>query len=169
MGPMMKTMSLAVAGLLLTAAAADAQQMRRSNRIATPQAVLQDAPAGSRIAERVETVPSGDVEQAVANLTEQWNSGDISGFVSDDFNDASRFNQNMTTEVPRDARLRLESVRGVQTVRQIIAPDGQGGRIRISTVTATAATRLEFNDPAAGFLSVPGTNEITFEVREPVN
>jgi hypothetical protein len=158
-----------LAGGVLTASIADAQQMRRSNRIATPKAVLQNAPDGASIVGKVENIPADDVRQAVENLSENWNSGDISGFVSDDFDDARRFNQNMTVEVPRDARLRLESVQGVQTVRQIVAPDGRGGMMRISTVTATASTRLEFNDAAAGFLSIPGTNEITFEVTEPVN
>lgn len=166
---MRNAIAILLAGGFLFVTVAEAQQMRRSNRIATPKAVLQNAPDGSRIVGQVENIPADDVRAAVENLSESWNSGDISGFVSDDFDDAQRFNQNMTVEVPRDARLRLESVQGVQTVRQIVAPDGAGGRVRISTVTATASTRLEFNDPAAGFLSIPGTNEFTFEVREPVN
>lgn len=155
-------LSAVVIVLLVQPVLASAQEMRRMNPIATPAAV----PAGAEVVAAPKPIQAAATKTAVEQLAGKWNVSDLGAALSENFYDKSRFMDAMVTSVPRDTRMRVNSVGGVQTIQQMIVDDPQGGKLRISTVTATAATQLELNDPAQGFVRVPGTNEILFDVIE---
>lgn len=146
-----------------------ANQMRAFNRIPSPATALADAPKGSFLPEQVENVSNSDVSDAVKSLADDWNGPGMSEHIGEGFFDHQRLSQSMMTSVPRDARLKIESTRGIQTNNQFISPAANGRLQRVSTVTVTARTRIELNEAGAGFLNVPGTNEITFQVIETQN
>lgn len=163
-------MMLATAGTtaLLMTGVANAGQMRGFKPIATPEQTLQDLPEGSQVVNTVEEVPANEIADTARDLAKAWNGPGLGNMISDDKFDKDRFTRSMVTEVPRDARLELESVRGVRTLNQAIVPDGNGGFNRVSTVTATLSTRLITNDAQAGFVNAPGVNEVRFQVVEPL-
>ena len=67
--------------------------------------------------------------------------------------------------VPRDAKLRIQSVQGIQTLQQYIKPGSGTSRGElVSIVSATVRTQLEFNSSTAGFVSRTGTNEFLLEI-----
>lgn len=148
---------------MLGIAAAHAQEWRSIRPIATAGPL----PAGAK---RVETkpIPVPAIRQAAEQFAAAWNQSSGDDTLSANFYDASRHRDAMVTGVPRDAKLVLESVRGVQTLQQFETIDAVHGRVRVSTVSATLSTRLQFNDPGQGFVSVPGVNEVLLEVMEPL-
>jgi hypothetical protein len=155
---------LVFATLVLLAAptAASAQEMRRFNPIPAPGPL----PPGAQRVERVAPVDTRLVRAAVERIAATWNAGDLDPLVSDSYYDKSRFRDAMVTEVPRDAHLRVESIGGIQTLDQMLVDDPAGGRLRVSTVSVTAGTRIQLNDPTSGFVAAPGTNELILEVTE---
>lgn len=161
----MRFLSASAAALLLLVCPAflAAQELRQFNPIPTPARV----PPGAEVV-APSAIDPGAVRGAVERLAANWNVSDLGETVSDSYYDKSRFRDAMITEVPRDARMRVESMGGIQTHQQMLVDDPAGGRLRISTVTVTAQTRLELNDPTEGFVRVPGTNEIILEVVEKI-
>lgn len=156
-------MTLCLAAIVALVGEASANGFRTLNPVATPGKL----PPGARI---VETVPvdARKVSEAARLYAEGWNSGDAKVAPAADYHDGERWKEAMVTSVPRDARLRLESVRSVQTVQQLVVNDPKLGPLRVSTVAATLATRLQFNDPIQGFVSVPGVNEVVLEITEEI-
>ena len=157
-------------GLVATFGISDAQ-MRRLDKIPSRAAANQNLPNGAALVRKIAPVPIEEVEAAAEAVVDSWNNpatiGDI--FVDGKF-DKRRFERAMITEVPRDARLELESVRSVQTLQQMIVAGeevGQGpGFVRVSTVSATLSTRLIVNDPDVDFVNMFGLNEVRFQVVE---
>jgi hypothetical protein len=144
-----------------------AKQMRGFDAIPTAERVLETLPEGAELVNEIANVPHNEVAEAADELAQSWNGPGLAGKISDAKFDKDRFDRAMITEVPRDARLELNAVRSIQTLNQAIAPDGQGGFVRISTVAATVSTRV-LNDPAEGFVNAPGLNEMRFRVTEPL-
>ncbi|MEM7504318.1 MAG: hypothetical protein AAF417_19920 [Pseudomonadota bacterium] len=140
-----------------------AQHMRALSVIPTPDAL----PEGAEPVANVAPVDPGKIDSALGKVAGAWNTESMNELLTDDYYDKSRFQDAMQTEVPKDARLRMNTFGAVQTLQQMIVDDG-GQRVRVSTVSAMANTQVEFNDPKNGSLVVPGTNELIFEVREPV-
>jgi hypothetical protein len=70
--------------------------------------------------------------------------------------------------LPRDAKLRVLGIESIQTLEQTIdvTPDDQ--QTRISVVTATVRSQLEFDDPVSGFTRLDGTNEFLLRIKEPL-
>lgn len=152
-----------VIGALLIAGAAHGQEFRPFNPIPTAGRL----PAGAKIVDAKPVDPEA-IKRAAEGFAANWNQGNTGEALAEGFYDASRFQDAMVSNVPRDARLVLESVRGVQTLQQVEKDDAAQGRIRISTVSATLATKIQFNDAAQGFVSIPGVNEVILEVTERV-
>lgn len=157
-----------VALAVMLSAPIGAKQMRGFDAIPTPERAQADLPEGATVVKAIDNVPRQDVAEAASELAEVWNGPGLADKISDAKFDKNRFDRAMITEVPRDARLELESVRSVATLAQGIVPDGAGGFNRVSTVAATLSTRLIVNDPGVGFVSAPGVNEIRFQVTEPL-
>jgi len=136
-------------------------EFRQINPIPRPGRVEK----GSVPRERIRSVPREDIVKAVKEMFSTWNNGNLGKYLSDDFYDKTRLLDNMYEEVPRDARIRLLSVGETQTMgqREEIIPNGK--RI-ISTVSVTADTQIEFNDPQRGFRRLEGRNEYILRVTE---
>jgi hypothetical protein len=108
-------------------------------------------------------------EQALTQVVQAWNSGELEKTVSDQFYDKSRLLDAVDTEVPRNARVRLLSVQAVQTFSQRMDNDPRFGPVLVSRISATARTQVEFNDPGTGNLvNRPGVNEFIMVVRQRV-
>lgn len=159
--------SLIALGVMLSAPGG-AKQMRGFDVIPTPERAQADLPEGAELVQEIANVPRQEISDAAVELAGAWNGPGLADQIADTKFDKGRFERAMITEVPRDARLAVESVRSVATLAQGIVPDGAGGFNRVSTVAATLSTRLTINDPVVGFVSAPGVNEIRFQVTEPL-
>ena len=162
-----RQLTLAVALSVAVAGGALANEMRRFTPIPSAAQALADAPEGAELPEKFERVARGEVSDATGELSDAWTDQDLGAHLGDTFFDGQRLEQNMDIRVPHDAQMAVEAVRSVHTQNQYIVRDEDGGRVRVSTVTATVSTRTVANDPATGtFVRVPGLNRLTFEVRE---
>ena len=132
--------------------------------ILTPQAGL---PEGAKPVSRIEPVNRKIVEGAVKKLMEAWNGNALEKMLGKEFYDKSRLDDAMDDKVPRDAKLRVLSIQGVQTLNQYIE-DRDEKKSRVSTVSVTVRTQLEFNDPENGFQRREGTNEYVFRIKQRV-
>jgi hypothetical protein len=153
------------------AAAAAAQESRQLNRIATPQTANKLAPAalppGARLAATAHPVPAANVEAAVRQLAAAWNTAAMRPLLANNFYDKDRLIDALA-RVPRDARLRVVAVEGINTLSQWIEKVADGREQYVSRVSATVRTQVEYNDARAGFQRLDGTNELVLIVREPV-
>ena len=148
----------------------NSQEMRQIKRVRTPASLAKEIPEGAMAVsqEKLKPVPAGEVSGAVKDLARAWNTPAVGEKISESYFDKSRFNDATATELPWNARLTLQSVRAMQTVNQVIVPNKDGTMSRISTVSVIADTQIELNDSVEGFVRVPGTNEIIFDVIEKV-
>lgn len=154
-----------VAVLLMVQPYSHARQFRSLVPIATPDQASSRLPDGARPVERIRQLDRGTVETAMRQVAERWNTPEMSGLLADEFYDQSRLLDNMDFIVPRDATIRLQSIQGIQTLQQYIVPAMDGGREkRVSIVSATARTQIEFERPGSGFVRLPGTNEYILKI-----
>lgn len=162
------TTLLILAGLLLlTAASTQARQFRIIQPIATPENVNDALPDGARPVESVQPVTREQLEPHLRKLFQDWESGQIDEHLAEDFWDSQRLLDTLDVVVPRDANLRLQSIQGIQTLSQYMQQDAEtGGDERVSIVSATVRTQLEFNTPGGGFIRRPGVNEFILQVTE---
>jgi hypothetical protein len=80
--------------------------------------------------------------------------------------DSARLTQAVQRNVPKDAKLRLLSVQGVQTLQQYrLEPTANSGGKLVSVVTALANTQLEYQG-ANGLVSLPGRNEYRLKITQ---
>ena len=137
--------------------AAEAREFRSIQPIARPGAL----PAGAQAMAEPLPVPRSEVEQAVHAVARAWNTGEMDPLLSDDFASKSRLLDTLAEVVPRDARLAVLGIGAVSTLEQY----RQEGRA-VSTVSAVVHSQIEFNDPLAGFVRLPGRAEWYFRVEE---
>ncbi len=140
------------------------QEMRAINPISTParlkisgENVQQPTPLN------VENVRSN-----VENLFNTWNNGDVTNKLSDNFYDKTRFGDAMQTNIPRDSKVKVMGMGSVQTLEQRIVTDPDGSKRKVTLGSVNVNSQVEFNDPGKGFVRVPGTNEIVFEMSEKI-
>ncbi len=150
--------AISIVGLLPDTGAT--QEMRAINPIPTPAPL---PPGTTRVASPQPLDPGG-VRVNVEQFMSKWNDGDLGGMIAENFYEKSRFEDAMLTNVPRDARVKVQGIGGVQTMQQVVVDDPAGGRVRVTTGSAMVRTQIEFNDPKQGFVKVPGTNEVIFEI-----
>ena len=151
--------------LLIANTALNARQFRTITPIASPAANKVGLPEGAVPVDQPEPVAREEVQPMLQELIAKWNTLEMADTLSEEFYDKSRLMDVMDTGVPRNAKLRLQSIQGVQTLQQYIVPDSSGGRgEQVSIVSATARTQLEFNSSTSAFVSLPGTNEFILEI-----
>ena len=123
------------------------------------------APEGTIPVENIEPIAREDIEPLVKDMIEKWNTSEMSSILSEQFYDKSRLIDAVDTAVPRDAKLRVQSIQGIQTLGQFLKP-GQGNERSelISIVSATVRTQLEFNNSSGTFVNRSGTNEFILQV-----
>jgi hypothetical protein len=140
------------------------QEKRTINPIATPAKLK----VGGEAVKTPVPLAKETVQANVEKVFKTWNNGDMSNTLSDGFYNKSRFGDAMQTNVPTSSQLKIESMGSVQTMEQRIVNDPDGGRSRVTLGAVTVRSQVEFNDPSRGFVRVPGTNEIVFEMREKI-
>lgn len=156
---------LFICTLCLIGGLTQARQFRILQPIATPINQVVDLPVGAIPVEQPQLITREEAEPYVQQVIEKWNTNQMAETLSDEFYDKSRFMDVMDTVVPREAKLRIQSVQGVQTLQQYIMPNPTGERgDQVSIVSVAVRTQLEFNSPTAGFVSLPGTNEYILEI-----
>ena len=164
MGNAIPVLLLILVFILFLPSSGTCQEMRSINPVATPTKIKM---AGDAVPEPV-PLDTGQVRDKVERTFDTWNNGDVGGMLSDNFYDKSRFNDAMQTKIPRDSRVKVQGMGSVQTLEQRIVNDPDGGRRRVTLGSVTVNSQIEFNDPAKGFVRVPGTNELIFEMSEKI-
>lgn len=151
--------------MLASGSSLRARQFRQLVPIATPEVPAANLPEGAVPVDRVMQLDRDQVEPLLRQVLEKWNAPGMTETLAKEFFDSSRLMDAMGVIVPRDATLRLQSVQGIQTLQQYIMPNPDEGRDEmISIVSATARTQVEFNQPGAGFVRLPGVNEFILKV-----
>ncbi len=159
---------MAVGGSFLAVTdSADARQFRRIVPIAAPVKIRSVLPDDAVPVKTLQQLGREDVKAAVNQVLSKWNTGELEQVLSKDFFDRSRLTDAVDTIVPRDATLRVESIQGVQTLQQYIMP-ADDGNTRVSIVSATVRTQLEFNASDGSYVRLPGVNEFILKVTQPV-
>lgn len=137
----------------------EAREFRQLKAIPTPATLPADAVA----VKDLQPIAREIIEEGVENVMAHWNTPQLQEVLSEDFYDAQRLEDNVQTYAPRDADIRLLSIRGHQLLQQY----RQNGN-RISRVSVTVSTQVEFEDPAQGFQTRQGTLELVLKVTEPM-
>lgn len=160
---MPRSTRFAVAVLATTAGLAVAQEFRTISPIRAPRTPL---PQGAQRVVPQKSVDRAKVEEAVAKIAAAWNTPDLERHLAPGFHDRARLTDNLASRAPRDARLRVLGIQGMQVLDQYLQP-GSAGRppTIVSQVSVTVRTQIEFND-AAGFQRLDGTNELVIEIPE---
>lgn len=161
-GPVLVAALIAVPG---PGADAVARTFRDINPIARPGAL----PEGAQRVVALKPVDRQLVVKALHSIARAWNTGALGPLLADDFTNGSRLLDTLAEVVPRDARLRILSVRSVSTLDQYRQLERDSGKMRqVSTVSAIVDTQIEFNDPDQGFQRLDGTSEYVLRITEPV-
>lgn len=154
--------------LLLVVAATNttyARQFRLLTPIASPESQGANLPKGAVAIEQKQPITRGEIEPLLRDVVTKWNTAEMASTLSEQFYDASRLLDVMDTGVPRDAKLRIQSIQGIQTLQQYKMPADNGRNNIVSIVSATARTQLEFNS-STGLTRLPGTNEFILKVTQ---
>lgn len=144
-----------------------AEEFRRITPIATPKKSV-SFPKGARPVAVPVPVDSGIIESAIKDIMASWNTAALAGKLSENFYDKDRLLDAINTKVPRDAKLQILSIQGIQTLNQYTLADASGKESLFSTVSVIVRTQVEFNDPSKGFQRLEGTNEYILTVRQGV-
>jgi hypothetical protein len=105
------------------------------------------------------------VENAMKKIVNFWSRNDLQKVLGKEFYDRERLQDAMNSKVPRDARLDILSIQGIQTLGQEIVK-GEKGEMVVSTVSVTARTEVLYNDPQKGLQRLEGTNEYIIRIKE---
>lgn len=137
----------------------EAREFRQLKTIPTPATL----PTGAVAVKDLQPIPRAVLEEGVENIMAHWNTPQLEEVLSEDFYDAQRLEDNVLTYAPRDANIRLLSIRGHQLLQQYRQDEN-----RISRVSVTVGTQVEFESPAQGFQTRQGTIELILKVTEPM-
>lgn len=99
-----KTGILLILSILFTTTLLEARELRRLNRIQTPDQSAALLPTGAVRVARVNPVPRAEVERFLADFARDWNSGNQGSYVADDFVDRARLVENQDIKVPQIGR-----------------------------------------------------------------
>ncbi len=150
--------------LSLAGSPSQARQFRNLTPIESP-GTKENLPEGAIPVKQAQPLSRSDVEPLIRDVIEKWNSSEMSATLSDQFYDKSRLMDVVSTGVPRDAKLRIQSIQGIQTLQQYQMPAENDRKNLVSIVSATARTQLEFNT-SAGLQRRVGTNEFILKITQ---
>ena len=145
----------------------EAAEFRSKNTIMTPTTL----PAGARRVAQFMPVDRALVEKAVKRLFNACctDIAALDGLIADNFVNKSRVLDNFVERFPRDGKLILLGMQGVQTLNQHIETDPEGGgEVLVSTVSVIARSEIQFNDPQTGFTRLPGTVDYIFRFEQKI-
>ena len=147
---------------LSTAVAAEFRSLRK---IATPATSAR--PEGAKTVEAFVPVDKQAVEAAIREVFAGWNSPGMTGFLAGGFQDAGRLGDSAQS-IPKDARIDVLAVSGIQTLDQYIQPAEAptDPNLLVSQVSVTVRTQIVYNDVGQGYQRIEGTNEYIVEVSQ---
>lgn len=143
---------------------ADAAQFRKFKKIRTPSAAKKDLPDGFSAVPEPIRLPRSIVSRLLREFLKSWNGGELEDHLAGNFYDRNRLLDTISEDVPRDARLRLVSVQGVDMLDQSSRALGRGRFVVVSRVAARARIQIEFTDPGFGFRRIETNAEYIFKV-----
>ncbi len=150
--------------LMIISSMAFAGEFRTIKPIPTPVMIPKGAkPTG------VEEIAPQKATSYMKEILNSWNNKKLSQHIAPDFYNKSRLLDAMTdpNKVPPDAKIRLISIKSIQTLNQYERPLSNGaGKEIIRTLSVTADSQIELNDPSRGFRKLEGTNEYIIRVIE---
>lgn len=155
--------------LVLGSLVVNARQFRSARPIATPAATTFELPEGARPVDEIVPLSREQVTPALTEVIDAWNGASLEQTLSDDFYDADRLNYALDNIAPRNARLELQSIEGVQTLQQYIEddPDRAGRERLVNRVSVTARTQIEFENSQGAFQRRSGVNEYLLKITFP--
>ncbi|MBF0609868.1 MAG: hypothetical protein G8345_14090 [Magnetococcales bacterium] len=145
--------------LILHPYSGEAGQFRSFVAIAAPE----ENPAGFTRPAKPRSLPRPLVEKVVKNVMDSWNTGQMDHYLSESFQDKSRLLDAMVEHVPKDAKIRVMSIRGVQLLDQVERANSDG-LTTIHTVSVAVRTQVEFNHPTNGQQRLDGNNEMILRI-----
>ena len=159
----MKPLLAALALLaLLPAAPLEAREFRKINKMGpAPKAAQPGEDAQNFI-----PVDKALVDQAVESIMALWSTPQMQEYLSKDFYERDRLKDVIDSRLPRDAEVRIMGIGGAQTLQQREEVGASGVPERISEVSVTVRTQLQYTDPANGLMRFPGTTEYILNFRE---
>jgi hypothetical protein len=85
------------------------------------------------------------VRSNVEGMFNNWNNGDVTNSLSDNFYDKTRFGDAMQTNIPRDSKVKVKvmGMGSVQTLEQRIVtdPDGSKRKVTLGSVNVNSQDR----------------------------
>lgn len=114
---------------------------------------------------QVVPVSTSKVRRAVDIFAGTFVKPEFADLLADNFFEKQSLLDNISAFVPRDTKVRVLSVQGIQTVGQRIFPE-RG--IRESDVTASIRIQIEFDDPNLGVQRLEDDGDIFFKFSEKI-
>lgn len=145
-----------------------ARGFREAERIQKPPAagtLKKIKPPAQDIIAQLPPFDKKAVQKAVHELASAWNEGTLSEYLDPGFYNKEKLLDAISKSVPSDATLRILNVRNVKQLKESVQQTGKAVE-RISSVSATVETQIEFDDPLTGFQRLPGTSEFIFMITE---
>lgn len=149
-----------IALALLTTAPLEAREFRKIEKLG-PAPKTATANADNFI-----PVKKSLVDEAIEAIMSAWSTPRMQASLSKDFYERDRLKDVIDSRLPRDAEVRIMGIGGTQTLQQREEVDPAGVTVRISEVSVTVRTQLEYTDPANGLMRFPGTTEYRLNFRE---
>jgi hypothetical protein len=146
---------------------ASARSFRQDDRIVRPPTARPGTTARPPAA-AAPVVPVNPmlVRKAVFQIAAAWNGHGLGKYLErSQFYDKRRLLDVISRDVPRNAKMRILTVGGVNTLSQRVEKRREGIYL-ISVVTASVSLQVEFNNPQTGFQRLQGRNEWTLQVVE---
>jgi hypothetical protein len=124
------------------------------------------APSSQELNLNLPPVSREAINKAVYDFFNAWNAGTVDTLLAPEFVNKDRLLDTIEGTVPRDAKIRVLGIGSVAAFPNDVIQELPGGQgfDRISTVTATVRTQIEFN--LNGFQTIEGISVYTFKVIE---
>lgn len=149
--------------LVVFSTSLSARSFRDMLQIPTPSAL----PSGAKQVEQIQWLDRELVLEGINHILDSWNNGQLENVLAEDFVNARKLIDTVTTTVPQDAELSLLAMRSYNVLRQYRINDPGQSETRVSRVAVTVRLQLTFNDPQTGYQRLSNTSEFIIEIREP--
>lgn len=156
-----------LAVLALSMTSVDAREFRERRTITTPlneEKLAGPAEDGSvKLTDAVQ-LDEAKIKAAIIRLMSNWGTPELERNLSSRFSNRQQLLDAIATDVPFDAKLDVQSVRGIRVLSQRSKQDAQHGRVIVSVVAAEVETDVRYQDPQLGFQKLNGLGEYVFEI-----
>lgn len=148
---------LCIYSLIVLCALPVQAQFRKFIPINTPGVI----PEGAVPVDQWQSIDRKVIELGVRDVMQSWNGQGLGQKLAEEFYDAQRLEDAISTSAPRNAKVRVMAVQGQQLLQQYLIENK-----RISHVSVTVKTQVEYEDAQNGFQVRPGTQELVLRVTE---